>query len=468
MRSHLNRSVFLLLFAGILWVVACGKINKPGEESGQSLQTSTQTFTAETVPQLTIQSQETAYPFHPPTETLIAYPEMKQTDTAQVLTQTALPTRTPFPTLPPTPTTTGTPTPFPVSDLLPAPIYFNTFAVEVGAPPSQIWRMERDGYTLTPITHEKDGVSGFDLSSNGDLVFIVNNSLIVTDGWGMNPRVMIKGAEPPPYLKSKPDYWYFEKEEIRSPVWSPDGRKIAYYLDGIHIIDLKTGHIIRVMDGRKMIPGPDMTPIPETERAPIFYPNGWTPDGSQIVVKIGLYESSATAFVAPVENGTLIKVDVPMGGCCDYSFTHDGKMLFSSGDHTTVGLWLVDPLSGKGQRLTDEIKDSLLQGQVVIFPKEASDGRIIFITTRSGSRNPDDWGLNLVFTESKKVSIRIPEDVTFIDPQDNITGELWSPDGTQAIVTEYPSRDLALVKIKDGTIHSFRLSGYNLHWGPKQ
>ena len=113
--------------------------------------------------------------------------------------------------------------------------------------------MERDGFTLTEITHEKEeGVTSFDLSARGNLVYIYHNRMIVTDELGHNPQVVLKGKEPPPLEQQFP--WFFDKEEIRSPVWSPDGSKIAYYRDGLHVMDLNSGRIIQVIEGERWYP----------------------------------------------------------------------------------------------------------------------------------------------------------------------------------------------------------------------
>jgi hypothetical protein len=457
----------LLLFWGGVWIGACAPAIQPGTEKNEPAQTNSFSPTNQetSLPSPEIQKTYLAltapYPMPGSTpfpDALLAYPAMKETEAAQELTAAAWPTITPFP---PTATITSTPTRFPLAEPLPAPIYFINSSQGLNPPPRQIWRMERDGYTLTEITHEKEGVRGFDISNLGKLVYIYHNNLIVTDSLGHNPQIVLKGKEPPPLEEQYP--WYFDKEAIRKPVWSPDGRKIAYYRDGLHVLDLTSGSIIQVMEGRKMVPGLNLTPVPENERAPLYLPYAWTPDGSLIVVLIMGYERGATGFVPPVENGALIQVDIPSGGCCDFSFTQDMKMLFSAGDHTTVGLWLVDPKTGKGQRLTAELKNDYASNPIVNSPKRAPDGRIYFFTTSAGTPLAE-WQSRLAYVDEGKAPFRIPEDVTFIDTGQEYTGVLWAPDASIVLVQDY-FQDLAMITLKDGKVHPFRLQVDTLEWG---
>ncbi len=192
---------------------------------------------------------EQGYPAPQPVtefELMTAYPLMKMTDAAQVKTMTAMPTLT---SPPPTSTLTPIPTNGPLSDPLPAPLYF-MFAPSLQHPlPMQIWRLEPDGFTLTQITDEQNGVDVFyDVSADGRLAFVSHNRLIVTDADGGNRIVLVEGKAPPPIPDQ--DDWYFDKEEIRSPSWSPDGTQIAFFRDGVNIIHLPTGEIIKIAEGQ--------------------------------------------------------------------------------------------------------------------------------------------------------------------------------------------------------------------------
>jgi hypothetical protein len=398
----------------------------------------------------------------PDSQYLTAYPMMKQTETALLLTLTALPTRTPLPTNTATPTITPTFTRAPASIPLPAPLYFVQPLFWTNTPPQQIWRMERDGITLTQVTDLKEGVTRFDISPRGEILYLYQNALIVTDAWGKNPRMLLQGKVPP--TKNTWDEWFNDKEQIHSPVWSPDGGKIAYYRDGINILDLNSGKSIHVVDGRKWVLNSQNIYELEQPRSQFYFPFAWTPDGTRIIVNMMGYETASTGIVPAVANGTLTKVDVLQSGCCDFSFTHDSKMLFSSGDHSLIGLWLVDPLTGKGQELTKRYSDNPFDAPNVSLPKQSPDGQRIYFFNFYGM-GPDSFISRLAYVDKGNFPFRIPEDVHFVDLSQSFNGVLWAEDASQVIV-EDNRQDLWQIDIATGAAHPFWIQAFNLHWGP--
>lgn len=393
-----------------------------------------------------------------------AYPAVEMTATAAVWART-LTARPTFTQTVPSPTQMFTPTRGPLAEPLPAPVYYVPSG-DWDEPPGQIWRVEQDGFTRSPVTHEEYDVDyRYDIAPDGRLAYVSNNSLIVSDAIGGSRKVIIVGIKPP--LPGKQDEWYLEKERVCCPAWSPDGKQIAYWHDGVNLVDPSSGETIKVIPGPKWITDHAGTLVPEEDRyAYHYYPIDWTPDGSRIVLQGVSYESFTMAFIKPEMNATVVQVEIFAAGCCDYSFTQDGQMLFSSGDHTEIGLWLADPKNGRAKNLTGGKQYSFQLGPAISFPIESPGGRIYFLTTRDGlvegNRRLEQNGKFLAYIDQKKEFL-VPEDVTFVSQEPVWMGELWLPDASRLIAAG--DDDLIIIDVASGKVTPLGLEGYNLKWG---
>lgn len=121
---------------------------------------------------------------------------------------------------------------------LPAPLYY----LQNG----QIWRLSSDTQTQQQITDEPSPVEAFDFSpANGMLVYVSNNTLVIADRDGNSRRVLQEGPDLPiiPDKRTRLNDMNHITTAIRTPLWSQDGRQVAFIENGLKIIDLETNQV---------------------------------------------------------------------------------------------------------------------------------------------------------------------------------------------------------------------------------
>lgn len=124
---------------------------------------------------------------------------------------------------------------------LPAPLYF----LQAG----QIWRLTPDLQAQQQITNEDAPINAFDIApDDGKLVFVSNNSLIIIDSDGGNRKILRQG----PVLVEVADELarLNDTDQItsamRTPLWSSDGKQIAFIENGIQLFDLGTNQVEQI------------------------------------------------------------------------------------------------------------------------------------------------------------------------------------------------------------------------------
>ena len=111
----------------------------------------------------------------------------------------------------------ATPLPLTVS-LLPHSMYFLN---NDGAGLTQVYRLDKDGKTVTQVTFEPANVESYDVSSvDGSVVYATNNQLFTVNADGSNRSMIVDGGPLDPN-----DAFV---NHINVPLWSPDGQTIAY------------------------------------------------------------------------------------------------------------------------------------------------------------------------------------------------------------------------------------------------
>jgi len=355
------------------------------------------------------------------------------TATAQP-TSAPQPTATAQPTAAPQPTTTAVPRI--AGGVLPTPL----LVLRAG----QIVRMERDGKTITPITHEQPGqpdslaVVNFDVSPvDGSLAYVVQardgNMLVRTDAAGQQRTVLLP------------------KTPVNNLSWSPDGTRIALQtsaapetstelVGGVYLISANGGAPQLLQPNDRTDP---TSPSPDARG---YMPHAWSPDGKQLLLSAyGLRVEVCSAAVKDIATGALVPIQAPKGmvsGCASGQWGLDGRTIYISmarpGPQPPVpGLWQADPKTGA---ITPFLQEEFEVGgyQLVTNYRPLKDGGVYaFVATVK--QLPDPFSGVIV---PYKLWQGAQTDGLFLrDEQFSVVGQaLWATD-TSGVVVDMPQGD---------------------------
>jgi hypothetical protein len=328
------------------------------------------------------------------------------------------------------PTNAPEPTPEAPAELLPHSMYF------LGED-KQVYRMERDGKTLTQLTFEPNGVDGYDVSLvDGTLAFIVDNQLVLVNADGSNRHMLVDGGPPE------------NNQQINSPVFSPHEKILAYAHGGLNLYEVSTGVSKLVIADQRSEMG-----LPIETYSPVRY----SPDGMKLLVALGHWESAPSHAAYHPDSNALVKyVEVEdYIYCCSFhggpvwspdSASFYGVASVHDTGYQTGELWRIDAGTGALTRMlptdifhtgTDMFRTGI---GTAYLPKEiylAPDGHLYFFfglfQTNSGYWEPPV--LNMVRSSPDGVTGRnVLRDENF-----RLLNEaLWAPDASFVITATWP------------------------------
>lgn len=346
------------------------------------------------------------------------------------------------------------------SSLLPHSIYY---LAPDSAQITQVFRLEKDGKTITQLTFEPSKVEDFDVSlADGRIVFLTNHQLYLANADGSN-RLLIFDAGPQ-------DEVNMFLTRIISPVFSPSGQTIAFGHQGLNFYSLTSGQTNRVLEDKVNDPGQGFI-IPEE----LYWPEMYTTNENKLILTLGYYEGASTG-IYDISSGTLIRLDNEQRAiiCCgDYSLSADSSSLYA-GSPTfgmfAAGLWRVDMNTGKVNPLLfgDYESDPV---EVSDNPFIAPDGQLYYFyasipnTGDMVSRPP----LQLVRSAPDGITGR-----TVLRPEtfNSMNEALWAPDASFVVIANgseqvYAGGEAQLY-YTDGqkTMISLVPNVQNMKWGP--
>jgi Tol biopolymer transport system component len=335
---------------------------------------------------------------------------------------------------------------------LPATVYYLN-----GAPAeAQVWRLETNGMTASQITHEAEGVDDFAVSpADGSLAIVTANQLFVQGPGGRDRKRIADGT-----LAADEAEGLVSRNTVEAPSFSPDGRTLAYALDGLHLYDLATGE-----DRHMLVNGGPL--LGETYRLhrENYAPGDWSPDGSRLVLSIGYADGATLAVVEPGAGQPFTRMrstDLVEGRV---SWSPDSRSLYVANPNYSVawpGLWRYDVVSGQEDPLLTTQPGS---SRFIGWPVEIPSGGLLFFY---GEQFSPEKGIPLMMVQSDAggsnfVQVRAEEF--------NIGDALWSPDGSLALISQFMDGGRAQLGLArpDGSPLRILTEGEwirQLTWGP--
>jgi len=304
------------------------------------------------------------------------------------------------------------------SSLLPHGLYFlgnDNQAI------SQIYHLERDGKTRTQLTFEPVNVDDYDISpADGSIVYVTNNQLLWVNADGSNHRLFADGGT--------------------QPVFSPDGKRLAFARGGLNVYDLSTGANTLLIEDH---PNDGSMP-PET-----YAPETFSPDGTRLLVSIGHPpDSPSTAAIYTFATQVLAQFAGSNQAltCCNFYggavWTAGSSSFYSVASQVDSSykfgeLWRVDAASAA---VTTALTP---RDKTINLPKEpylAPDGQLYFFLGAYGIDSGffDAPVLELVRSASDGVTGRtVLRSENFV----LMNEALWAPDASFVIVATEPMQN---------------------------
>jgi hypothetical protein len=322
----------------------------------------------------------------------------------------------------------------------------------------QIWKLEKDGKTTSVITSLAEGVDYYDVSAQtGIIAYVTGNTLFLLAKPGDTPIQIVKDDP-----KTENDLWFTQKG-VGYPVWSNDGKKLAFYHAGLAIFTPQDGsiHMLR----QNLLEEGQFLMLRE-----LYYPISWSPDDSKMMIGV-TYSEGGTMAVYTFRGDQIVKLEKGDGAssCCDSVWAPDGSKIWMSGysyGGETSDMWMYDAVTGKPSEYLP-IKNSNGKYNFVEYPGIVNHQIYFFYSTLDDYPN---YGQATTLATSPDTTPASPS--LLRNDSQKITEAIWAQDGSFALAVqitpddEYPYHgDLLYIPTGSAPVSTLAHGVRLLHWG---
>lgn len=329
--------------------------------------------------------------------------------------------------------------------LLPAPLYYTGLD-------NQIYRLEMDGQRVRQVAAGIEKYAAeFDVSpTDGALVYVMNNMLVVADAYGNNPRILLQAGPLSLDENGYPTADASLSNWLHMPRWSPDASQIAFALGGsVYLIPAEGG-------------ASQLLLAADVNHSTRYQPNVWSPDGTRLAITAHYMPDGSGLFIIDPANPSSRSADYLL--CCGATrWSLDGSLLYYSSAAFTFGisgLWQIDPtLPDANALIAGSTLDAPNLAQMVIGAQQLTDGHLYLFLGTFDYEHPSESGLLQMWRFAPDAS-----NPTLLrsEAYSIVSDVLWALDGSGAVVA---SEQLLWLKTDNSQALTLAEGGHNLHWG---
>jgi len=346
-------------------------------------------------------------------------------------------------------------------NLAPSPLPRSLYYLDDVDDVLQIWRLERDGSTRTQLTFEETGVRDFSVSTaDGKLAYINENKLYLADSDGQNRQLVVDAD-----LMNIGGEDAIFRNTVSRPSFSPDGSTLAYALDGIHLLDMRTGNDDHVLTNLG-----NLLDVSFVFSKEVYTPGAWSPDGSKFIITMSYYEGYTLAVMEPAKSQPFTRLLTDGAVCCIFTWSEDSRSVLVANPYftgTLPGLWRFDTATG-GEEYLLEGHDAEGMINFVGWPYQTIDSDLNFFHSKVERFDPEKGiPLRLVHSDASGQDHEI-----LFEQEFRVHDALWAPGGKLVVVSgrqEGLTNQLMLLNIETKEILILLENGDrvgNLTWGP--
>jgi len=239
----------------------------------------------------------------------------------------------------------------------------------------------------------------------------------------------------------------------KNPLWSPDGKSVAYAARGI---DGTYETYIRYLDSA--------TPVQVTHTEENASPIAWAPDGKRLLLRIDRQPDALWSVATVGGEPEVVVPKLPPSRLVSISPDNQAVAYFYPGDDGRYGVWISSPPTAAPKRY---LPDPYASKDIYNVPKLqfSPDGKQILMTMNGGRQREEAWLLPYPPDPSRPPHMVLPD----LHSADGTPVFSWMPDSRHVVLALERvgdnSEQLWLADTKSGEFHALT-SGTTFRSGP--